>query len=113
MSKLNLSDIRIPKRHRKEMGDLSALAESIERVGLLQPIVVRPDNSLVAGARRIKAVKKLGWTDISTVVARGIKEEIDWLIAERDENTCRKDFTPSEKVAIGKSLLEAERRAAK
>jgi hypothetical protein len=31
------------------------------------------------------------------------------LQAERDENTCRKDFTPSEAVAIGKELEELER----
>jgi ParB family chromosome partitioning protein len=32
---------------------------------------------------------------------------------ERDENTCRKDFTPSEAVAMGKAIEETYRRAAK
>lgn len=34
------------------------------------------------------------------------------LIAERDENTCRKDFTPSEAVALGRKLEELEKPAA-
>jgi hypothetical protein len=33
--------------------------------------------------------------------------------AERDENSCRKDFTPLEKVAMGKALEEIERPKAK
>lgn len=35
------------------------------------------------------------------------------LIAERDENSCRKDFTKSEAVALGKRLEELERPKAK
>ena len=46
------------------MGDLVALAQSIEDVGLLHPIVITPDYRLIAGRRRLEAYKTLGWTEI-------------------------------------------------
>jgi N6-adenosine-specific RNA methylase IME4 len=101
--------IVVGDRHRRELGDLDALAASIRDVGLLQPLVVTPDKRLVAGARRLAAVKALGWTSVPVRVADGLTDAVRLLRAERDENTCRKDFAPSEAVAIGKALEELER----
>jgi hypothetical protein len=42
-----------------------------------------------------------------------VAEAADLLRAERDENTCRKDFTPSEAVAIGEALEQWEHAKAK
>jgi len=51
------------------MNGIEQLAESIMKIGLLQPIVVRTNNlgsfELVAGNRRFNACKKLGWRKIS------------------------------------------------
>jgi hypothetical protein len=55
----------------------------------------------------IEAAKKLGWTDIPATVI-----DVDLLSAERDENSERKDFTPSELVAIGQLIEEQQRPAA-
>ena len=43
---LPVDKIRVGRRHRKDMGDVDALAQSIAEVGLLQPVVVRPDGAL-------------------------------------------------------------------
>src|SRR6516225_7565316 len=43
--------IRVGERHRKDMGDLDALASSVAQEGLLQPIGVTEDNTLVFGER--------------------------------------------------------------
>jgi ParB family chromosome partitioning protein len=52
-----IANIRVGERHRKDMGDLDGLAASIaEFGGLLQPIVVRPDGTLIAGERRLRAI---------------------------------------------------------
>ncbi len=59
-----IADIRIGQRHRKDMGDIKALAESIAVVGLLQPVVLTPDYKLIAGKRRIEAFKTLGRKDV-------------------------------------------------
>lgn len=99
---LPISAIAIGERVRKDMGDIDGLAESIGRHGLLHPVVVDKDNTLVAGHRRIEAVKRLGWQEIPVT-----KLDVeDLLNAERDENTERKDFTPSEAVAIGRLIEE-------
>src|SRR5262249_24354964 len=59
------NQITVPPRHRRDMGDIGKLAESIDRLGLLQPIVVyRNGNVLRAGERRLRACKQLGWDHI-------------------------------------------------
>lgn len=62
---LNISDITLPTNQlRSNMNNLEELAESIRKIGLLQPIIVRSNNSenfeIVAGNRRFSACKKLG-----------------------------------------------------
>ena len=103
----------IGRRHRKAFGDINALAESIERLGLLQPVVLTPENKLVAGYRRIKAFQQLGRETIPTVVAKTLADASALLQAERDENTCREDFVPSEAVSIGEAIAKAYKPKAK
>jgi ParB family transcriptional regulator, chromosome partitioning protein len=55
-----LDDIIIGIRHRRDIGDIGSLARSVAEVGLLHPIVIRPDGVLIAGARRLAACKALG-----------------------------------------------------
>lgn len=105
---LPLDQIRVGSRHRDAMGDLDALARSIAEVGLLHPIVVTPDAELVAGARRLAACRQLGWASIPvTVVSLDEPVRGEWA-----ENSQRKDFTPSEAVAIGRVLEDIERERA-
>jgi ParB family chromosome partitioning protein len=61
MPKLDIKKIKVRNRFRKRLGDIGSLAESIKEVGLLHPIVVRPDERLIAGERRLEACKRLGW----------------------------------------------------
>jgi N6-adenosine-specific RNA methylase IME4 len=103
-----ISSITIGDRHRPDMGDLRALANSIAEVGLLQPIGMSPDGELVFGERRLRACRDLlGWTEIPAriVNVRSIVQ------GEIHENEIRKDFTPSERVAIERTInAEIERR---
>jgi ParB family chromosome partitioning protein len=87
------------------MGDLNSLAESIKRHGLLHPVVITSDRILVAGHRRLEAAKLLGWQAIPATII----DVADLLSAERDENEVRKDFTPTEAVAIGRMIEDQER----
>lgn len=109
-----IAEVVIGDRLREDMGDLNLLAESIARLGLLQPIVLRPDKTLVAGARRLIACRDiLHWTHIPARVVDSLSEVLAALQAERDENTCRKDFNPVEAVQVGKLLEPLEQQAAK
>lgn len=112
MTRVPIDDIVKGRRYRREMGDLQALADSIRTVGLLHPPVVVHDRNgyrLVAGERRLAAVQLLGWDDVPVTIAVGIADAKGLLAAERDENTCRLDFAPSEAVALAKRIEELER----
>jgi N6-adenosine-specific RNA methylase IME4 len=103
-----ISSIRIGERHRKDWSDLRALAKSIDEVGLLHPIGISPSGELVFGERRLLAYRDiLGWTEIPASVVN-VPSIVD---GERHENEIRKDFAPSERVAIERTInAELERR---
>ena len=109
MEQWDVDKIKTGNRYRKDLGDIKAMASSIEKIGLLHPIVIQPDGTLIAGMRRLEACKLLGW---KSVPVRVISLE-NILRGEHDENVFRKDFTPSEAVAIGEALEPLERQAAK
>jgi ParB-like chromosome segregation protein Spo0J len=104
---MRISDICIGQRVRKDMGDLDALAASIREHGLLHPPAVTADGTLIAGHRRIQACARLG---MESIPVRAI-DVGNLLSAERDENQVRKDFTPSEAVAVARAI-EAQLKAA-
>lgn len=94
-SVLKLTEIVVGDRDRTELGDIAELAQSIESLGLLHPVVVTGDGDLIAGDRRLAAVQSLGWTEVAvTIVDLTTAEQV--LKAEMEENTCRKGLTPVE-----------------
>jgi ParB family chromosome partitioning protein len=101
--------IRVGERHRRDVGDIDALAASIADVGLLHPIVIDAKKNLIAGYRRLQALR---WAMVDVTVAENAKDAAAALRAERDENTCRLDFAPSEAVALGLALEAIEKPAA-
>ena len=107
-----VEDVKIGDRFRKDMGDLTDLKQSIEDIGLLNPITVLPDHTLVAGERRLAAFKALNRETIPARIIETLEDARAILRAERDENVARKSFTPLEMAAITEALLpEAERAA--
>ena len=104
-----IASIKIGHRHRRDLGDISALAANINEVGLLHPVVTRRDGTLIAGERRIAAAKTLGWKTIPATII----DLDDILRGEFAENAHRKNFTLSEAVAIADALEAYERKAAK
>jgi N6-adenosine-specific RNA methylase IME4/ParB-like chromosome segregation protein Spo0J len=106
MNLTKLEAIDVQGRSRIDMGDLQALATSIERIGLLHPIVVTPDNKLVVGRRRLEAYKLLQRAEIPVNIATNLNDLTLLLEAERDENTARKAYTPEEAVHLGLRIEE-------
>jgi site-specific DNA-methyltransferase (adenine-specific) len=103
--KVPIKDIKIGQRIRKEYGDLEALASSIGRHGQLQPIVLTDDNLLVAGERRLEAVKLIGQEHIDAVF-RAELSETQLKELELEENIRRKDFTWPEEVTALSDLYD-------
>lgn len=110
---VRLSDIE-PNRNqpRKEFDEdtIRELAESIEEHGLIQPILVRPlDNGMyqiVAGERRWRALRMLGWQDKEIpVVIKELDDEETAKIA-LVENVLREDLNPIDEAKAYNELIE-------
>jgi ParB family chromosome partitioning protein len=92
---------------------LAELEDSIRQNGLLQPLVVRrakegaadgAEWELVAGERRWRAVRRLGWSEVPVVV-----REIDdraMLVLAIVENVQRADLSPLEEATAYKRLMD-------
>ncbi len=105
MPMIGTSDVKVVDRHRSNNGDLASLVDSMREVGQLQPIVVTDDLRLIAGERRLESARLLGWVEIEAKIAHDITDAAMLLRAERDENTCRKSFTPTEEHSLYEALL--------
>lgn len=81
-----------PNRQRKTLQGIEELADSISRLGLINPITVDRDLNLIAGERRLSACKSLGWTHIVVQYFDELDELARHLI-ELEENTRRVDLT--------------------
>lgn len=95
--KLALADIKLGNRTRQDLGDLDDLAESIQRYGLIEPVVINQDHTLVAGGRRLAACQQLGWAEIDVVYRETLSED-ELKEIELEENVRRKDITWQERV---------------
>lgn len=84
------------------------LSKSIESLGQLQPILVDDKRNLIAGARRLRACELLG-IDVWAETATDLDDAMRRLQAERDENTCRRDLSPTEMTRLGKRLESLEK----
>lgn len=113
--KIPISEIAVDEavRIRKEIGNLDALQASIEKVGLINPVMIDEKNNLLAGYRRLSACKKLGWKEIEANVVQLNGDLIKMLDVEIAENFFRKDFTPEEILATERrrqEILEQQRK---
>ena len=88
------------RRHREDYGDLDPLVESIARDGLLQPITITPDGMLICGARRLAAIRRLGWKTVNVWVRSGISSHLGQLLAEQDDNLLHKPLTRTEEATL-------------
>lgn len=104
---VKISDIMVSDRRREDPGDLTGLKESIQRLGILQPIGITPNCKLLWGYRRLTAAAELKMALVPVVVVNSLDSARDLLLAEREENTERLELTPSEKAKFG-LLLEEE-----
>jgi len=104
--KIELDLITIPKdRYRSVRPEtVDALAESIQALGQLQPIIVTPDKRLIAGYHRYLALKRLEQTQIDVTVLDVDRAKAQ--VAEIDENLIRAELTALEK---GEHLAERKR----
>lgn len=92
---IDINKIIINDRIRKDFGNLEELAEDIKQNGLINPPTINKDYVLLAGERRLRACKSLGWGQIP-VHMLDTKDEAHDLAVEMSENNLRRNFTGSE-----------------
>jgi ParB family chromosome partitioning protein len=100
INNIKINNIKIGKRFRNDLGDITSFAKEIEEIGLLHPIVINQNQELICGLRRIEAFKELGRTEIPAHIVN--MEEI--LKGEISENVQRKDFSWEEIIEIKKTI---------
>jgi ParB family chromosome partitioning protein len=88
--------------------DVSDLMESINQIGLLNPVLVKKVKDgfeVLAGARRFRACRRLGWKKIPCIVfpEAGLGGEI----AKMHENQVRREISPLEEAEF-LALLQTE-----
>jgi len=106
-----------PFQPRKEFNqkELKELADSIEKYGILQPLIVRKiekdvpngqkvEYQLIAGERRLRASKMIGLKEVPVIVKEISKE--NELPISLVENIQREDLNPLEKALAFKKLIE-------
>jgi ParB family chromosome partitioning protein len=109
---VNVGKVVVPHQRLRVADDVGQLAASIRDNGLLHPVILRRDDKrrliLVAGRRRLEAVKSLGHEEIRACVLN--VDETQALLMEIDENLQRSELTHLERarhVAERKRVWEA------
>jgi ParB family chromosome partitioning protein len=98
-----IDDVVVKKRVRNDLGDIEALARSLEKFGQIHPIVISDRNLLIAGGRRLAAAKSLGWRTINATVVKAAGA-LSLLEYEVEENLWRQDLSPQEFAGASKRL---------
>lgn len=80
-----------PNQPRRDLGDIEGLAQSIREYGLINPIVIEEDGTIIAGERRWRACKEAEIEKVPVIVSDRPALEISLV-----ENLQRKDLHPLE-----------------
>ena len=94
-----VDQVQIGERLRSvDVEKVSALAESMDAIGLQQPISVWSGSigtlELVAGLHRLEAARKLGWEEIDCIFVN--MDDLDRQLWQIDENLMRAELGPAE-----------------
>ena len=103
MEKRQLSELKGTNPYLRLGTDVSELEKSIQTLGLIAPLVISPDNIILAGARRYQAMLNLGFTETPVMVVNGNALEKE--LVSIDENLVRKDLS---KIEIESHLRRAK-----
>lgn len=86
---------------------IAALADSIQQYGILQPILVRPNNGsyqIVAGERRWRAARMLGLDEVPVIIKE--LSDLETMQIALIENLQRENLNPIEEAMGYKELME-------
>ena len=94
-------------RHQFSEESISELAQTLDKEGLLQPIVVRESDNgyeIIAGERRYRAAQSLGWETIPAIVKEMDDDQAASLAVI--ENLQRENLNPIDEAQAYKNLMK-------
>ena len=94
-----LSWFKVAPQVRQEFdeGDLRRLGESLQAHGQLQPVLARPNGTLITGERRLRAAMLVGLPTLNAVITEDVLSETQIKVIQLTENLHRSDLRDSEK----------------
>lgn len=105
---LDIKNIIVEERYRKDFGAIDELAASISENGLITPIAVETVGGdtyrLLAGERRLRACKSLGLTSIEARVYDAGMDDLKRRLIELEENIQRKDMVWLEECTLKRDI---------
>lgn len=105
---------RQPYSIKRPTPDLVRLMDSIEQVGVAEPLIVRPRTEggyeIISGHRRDYCARTVGLESLPVIIREYTDDEADILVV--DYNITREDLLPSEKARAYSLKLEAMKRQA-
>lgn len=116
--KIPINTVVCSDRIRQEMGDIDELSNSIREFGLIQPIILTGQSTgifghiLVAGARRLEAMKRAGITELEHGKHFILRDEqgkdakLRYKAIELEENVRRKGLTWQEELDAKRDLFD-------
>lgn len=94
-------------RHQFSEESISELAQTLDKEGLLQPIVVRESDNgyeIIAGERRYRAAQSLGWETIPAIIKEMDDDQAASLAVI--ENLQRENLNPIDEAQAYKNLMK-------
>lgn len=111
-----ISSIRVSTRIRKDPGDLTELANDLQKHGLINPITVMDCQNgtyqLIAGLRRLEAAKLIQMSGLRATVLSPMQAE-EMLEIEIAENEQRLNFTTAERLEYAEKIKAIEQAKAR
>jgi len=108
---LQIDQIKVDDRCRKDLGDINAMAKSLNEYGMLHPVVVLQSGEgffqLIAGERRLTGAKRAGWDEVPVTIFKD-RNELQVRSMELEENIKRKNLTIAEQARGVKELEETK-----
>lgn len=102
---LPIDSIIVGDRFRQSNTNLEELCESIKEKGLIHYPSIDGDNNLIAGGRRLAALRLLGWAEVP-VTRRHFITPVQLRELELEENLQREDMTWQEEVNLKNEILK-------
>ncbi len=68
VKRMRTKDIKFGERFRRKLGNIDLLAQSIKEEGVIYPILVGKDRTLIDGRRRLAALEQLGIEETEVLI---------------------------------------------